>query len=205
MMMFVKNAVVRLVIVSCLLCALPPMASAARESDTEKLRTLAGQICGYYNSAGEKIAQKSKAAIQRYMARHEGLKNPTGKQMLLFLNKNKHKLTCKRDGVEKNYMMVAFDRGAEQSLFDELMFTELTPEDQSVIPDVNAVSYTGANGTPQTVLDYMDKLISTNAMGSENTKQYKDLRETFVEELGAKKFNELPAKEQAAFNKAKPK
>ena len=205
MMMFVKNAVVRLfAFVYLSVCiALPQVASAAKGDDTERFRSLANSICGFYLVSGSRIAQRSKGVIQRFIAKYEGIQHPTGKQMLLFLNKYKHKLTCKTDGVEKNYMMVAFDRRAERTLFDELMFTMLTPEDQSVLPDVNAVSYTGANGAPETVLDYMERLIKTNALGRKNTKQIKDLKETFVEELGAKRFDQLSAKEQAMFNKAK--
>jgi hypothetical protein len=73
------------------------------------------------------------------------------------------------------------------------------------LPNVNAVSYTGANGAPESVLDYMNKKIADKSNNKAFIKQVKSLRDTFIEDLGAKRFNQLPAKEQAAFNKARPK
>jgi len=100
-------------------------------------------------------------------------------------------------------MMYAFDRGAHGSLFDELFIDDLIPEDLSVLVNVNAVSYTGAKGKPETVLDYMDKLIRESNKHSEGfIEEVKSLKELFVEELGAKNFKDLPSDEQAKFQRS---
>ncbi len=176
----------------------------AKVDDTKRIKTLAQGICVMYNLSGSNIAKDVKEMIVKYMAKYEGNKNPTGAQILQFLNTNKHKMTCRRNGVEKNYMKVVFDRRAYRALFSELFFNDLKPKDGSVLPDVNAVSLTGSKGTPETVLDYMDRLISTNKGGRAYTKQVKSLRKTFIKYLGAKKFTELPAAEQAKHQRIMP-
>ena len=193
------------IICLCLLVVIPPVDSAERHDDSKNIKALAGRICLYYNMSGKNIARDAKKAIKKYMTKYEGIQHPTGKQMLLFLNKNKHKMTCKRDGLEKNYMMVAFDRSAHNALFDGLLFSDLTPRDRKIKPDVNAVSYTGKNGIPETVLDYMNRIIANKRNSRGFIKEVQNLKDTFVKHLDGKRFDQLPAKEQARFNNVKPK
>jgi len=82
----------------------------AKHDNTKKMMLLAREICTIYNLSGMNMARDVKKAIKRHMKTEEGIKNPTGPQMLRFLNKNRHKMTCKSDGVEKNYMKYDFDR-----------------------------------------------------------------------------------------------
>lgn len=173
----------------------------AKYDNSQKMRLLARKICTIYTLSGVNIARDTKNAIKKYMSREEGIKNPTGAQMLRFLNKNRHKMTCKDNGVEKNYMMYAFDRGAHGNLFDGFFIDELIPEDLSVLVDVNAVSCTEVNEKPETVLDYMDKLIANKRNTKGFIEEVKSLKELFVEDLGAKNFRDLPSSEQAKHNR----
>ena len=85
------------------------MISTGAYSDNSKpIKALAENMCNIFTGSGLKIASDAKIAIQSYMERFENKANPTGTEMLQFLNKNRHEMTCKaRDGVEKNYMKYA--------------------------------------------------------------------------------------------------
>jgi len=171
-----------------------------KHDNSKAIGALSARICAIYSLSGVNIAKDAKKAIKSYMRRHENNSNPTGAQILQFLNKNRHKMTCKdRNGVEKNYMKYAFDRSAQGSLFEALFMDDLIPDDLSVLINVNAVSNTGPGGTPETVLDYMDKIIDGKDSSRAFIGEVKALREILIEDLGAKNFKDLPADEQAKF------
>ena len=171
-----------------------------KHDNSKAIRALSASICNIYSLSGVNIAKDTKIAIKDHMKQHENNSNPTGAQMLQFLNKNRHKMTCSdRNGVQKNYMKYAFDRRAQGDLFEALFMDDLIPDDLSVLIDVNAVSYTGPGGTPETVLDYMDKIIDGKGRSRGFIDEVKALRELLIEDLGAKKFKDLPADEQARF------
>ena len=165
--------------------------------NSSSMRSLARKICFIFTFSGLDVAKNTKKWIGKHMLKHHGINNPSGTQMLQFLNRNRHKMTCKdKYGVEKNYMKYAFDRRASKSLFEQLFIEDLPPEDLSVMINLNEISNTGKNGTPETVLDYMNKLIKDKIHGDAMTNDIKLLREFFVEEMGAKKYSELTPTEQ---------
>ena len=199
--MQLKHLSIRILLIG--LIGLGPVAQVQAEDDNaEWISALASTICAHYSTSGVNIASDTKKSIKRYMAKHEGIKNATGPQMLKFLNKNRHKMTCKdKYDVEKNYMKYAFDRSSQGDLFDLLFVDQLIPEDLSVLINVNAVSFTGPGGTPETVLDYVNNLIKTNKFGTAMTEEIIALKELLVEDLNAKSFKALPAAEQAMFKR----
>jgi len=181
---------------------------AGAESDDDKHQSLAQTICTYYGSAGANFQSKFNDAITYHMANFEEPKiaNPTPKQIVNFLNRNKHKMTCGSGKNKKNYMMVAFDEDSHVSLFKKVFMRDYMKKDSSARIDVNAVSYTGADNTPETVIDYMDRTIedlekNPEISGSDKkyVKEVKGLRRFFVGKFGAKSFKDLPAAEQAKF------
>ncbi len=168
-----------------------------RAQRKKELRELATAICANYSVAGLKIAEQSKDDIILTMKTLNGTTHPSGADILLFLNKNKDDMICSDgNGNYMNYMMMAFERGAEASLFKTLFIRGLMPKDKSVRPDVNVVSFTGAGGSPQTLLDYVDEVIRTHKFGEGVSRSAKGLRRMFIKHFHAKRFTELPAAEQ---------
>jgi hypothetical protein len=170
------------------------------KDNSKRVASLAQSICSKYGISGLKFAEEAKASIKWHIERHEDIQNPTGAQMLGFLNRNRHKMKCTVNGVTKNYMMYAFDMRFHGSLFDELFYDDLMEDaGENFYINVNAVSYTGQGSKPETVLDYMDNLIKTNKFGTSATSEIITLKEVFLEDLDAKYFSELPVSEQAKF------
>lgn len=172
--------------------------------DDSKLRNLAQSICLYYNIAGAKFGEKFNLVVKNHMSKYEGINNPTPKQITNFLNKNKNKMTCGSGKNKKNYMMVAFDESSHISLFRKVFQREYMKKDRSAKVDVNAVSYTGPGGSPETVIDYMDGLIADNKRSKGILKEVKKLRKFFVKKLGGKKFTEFSASLQEEYLKKAP-
>lgn len=168
-----------------------------KHDNSKAIRALSASICAIYSLSGVNIAKDTKKAIKKHMKQHENNSNPTGAQMLQFLNRNRHKMTCRdRNGVYKNYMKFAFDRSAHGSLFEALFMDELIPDDLTTLINVNAVSNTGPDGSPETVLDYMDKIIAGNGRSDGFIDEVKALREIFIDDLGAKKYTQLSSLEK---------
>ena len=133
-----------------------------------------------------------KKQIHKHMSRYENMTNPTNVQILQFLNRNKHAMTCGKDN--RNYMMVAFDNGhAHKKLFEDVFLDVFYDESEQVFIDINAISNSGPNGQPETVLDYMYRRVGT-ANNPIFEKEIEDLIDAFEEEtvLGAKRCPDLP-------------
>ena len=129
-----------------------------------------------------------------------GISNPSGAQMLKFLNSHRNIMTCKdKNNVEKSYMKYAFDSHSYSALFEDLFFSDLIPDDESVLINVNAISLTGPDNTPETVLDYILRISSDGSHVKEFNKEVKSLANSFIEDLGAQHFDDLPAAEKASF------
>ena len=167
--------------------------------DDSKIRSLAQSICTFYGLAGVNFEAMFNTKVKRYMSDFEGINNPTPKQITDFLNRNKDKMTCGSGKNKKNYMMVAFDESSHISLFRKVFQRQYMKKDRSAIIDVNAVSYTGPGGTPETVIDYMDGVLADKSNAEGILKEVTKLRKFFVKKLGAKNFKDLPADEQAKF------
>lgn len=153
---------------------------------------LARSICFLYEASGSKMVDEIKSTVIKYMDIIEGIKRPTNAQILQFLNDNKHAMTCGKDN--RNYMMVAFDNGhAHKKLIEDLFLDVFYDESEQVFIDINAISNSGPNGQPETVLDYMYRRVGT-AASQGFKKEIEDLIDAFEEEtvLGAKRCPDLP-------------
>lgn len=164
---------------------------------SKKIGTLSRNICGQFTGDGSKVAANVKRLVKKHMAKHEGIKNPTAPQIIKFLNRNKNHMTCGHDN--QNYMMVSFQHGKSYShLFNTLFFDELVTDDTDQYIDVNAISYSGPKGTPETVLDYMYREIKDKTNSKEYIKEVKDLIYIFENDLGGKRYADLsPAEKEA--------
>lgn len=77
-------------------------------------------------------------------------------------------------------------------------------QDRSDRIDVNAVSYTRSEGTPETVIDYMDGILADKTQPKSFHKKVSSLRRFFVNKLGAKKLNEFDEAIQAKYRWVSP-
>ena len=163
---------------------------------SKKISSLSRKICGQFTGDGSKVAANVKRLIKKHMAKHEGIKNPTAPQIIKFLNQNKNYMTCGHDN--QNYMMVSFQHGnAYNQLFNTLFFDELVTDDTEKYIDVNAISFTGPGGKPETVLDYMYREI-TKGHSKEYIEEVKSLINTFENDLGGKRYADLSPADKAA-------
>ncbi len=173
----------------------------ARHDNSQLFRSLAQSICGFYGSAGKSFQAKFNEVVQNHMQKFEGISDPSPQQITDFLNRNKDKMTCGSGKNKKNYMVVAFDESAHISLFRKVFQRNFMKQDRSAKIDVNAVSYTGPGGTPETVIDYMDGLIEDKKRSAGILKEIASLRKFFVKKLGAKKFSEFDGVAQSKYKK----
>jgi hypothetical protein len=172
---------------------LTKLASVA--SREKELRSLAQGICGYFSMDRSKIAVNVKSIIKKYMKKLDNIDDPTPAQIISFLNKNKNQMLCDRG--KTHYMVASFQSGtAYNMLFNTLFFDELVTDDTEEYIDVNAISYTGKNSSPETVLDYMHREVKENAHMKEYIKEVQSLINTFEIDLGGKRYAELPESEK---------
>ncbi|WP_353536988.1 hypothetical protein [Colwellia sp. KU-HH00111] len=175
---------------------------------SEKVDVLANQICAYYTSNASKVAENVKRSVINHMKKYEKISNPTPTQMVTFLNRNKHYMTCGDD--DTGYMVESFRHGAYDQLFNVFMFDYLLLDDESLFVDINAISYTAGKentqsgpGKPELTLDYMDRESINPANADRMRKEIKDLIEFFEGDLGGKRYHELTEQEKQATIKAK--
>ena len=178
----------------------------AKYDDKYKIEGLSINICSIIADQGNQIAPKVNIAIEEYLKKHEGIKNPTKAQKIKFLNRNKDIMTC--DGKHEHYMKHALDKGKYREVFTGL-FGDLGVTKDGLHVDVNAVtlhadvrSAVKQDAEPETVLDYVDFIIATNKYGEAYSKELKRFRRSLTKYYGAKKFSELPADVQAHYRKA---
>lgn len=191
------NLLPRIIFVLVVGLLLPVQVSAS--DDDSRFLGLAEAICGYYGSTGANFQTKFNEAMKSHMGKFENTPNPTPKQIVDYLNRNKDKMTCGSGKNEKNYMMVAFDESAHIVLFQKIFRGQYIAQDRSARIDVNVVSYTGENGAPETLVDYLDRMLAENKRSEGILKQVKKLRKYFVIKLDGKKFSELPVETQAKY------
>lgn len=182
--------------------ALPVIAEPQDESLTPRL--LSGELCMFLSGDAD-IPGKAYAAIQRRME-SVGYHNPTNAQMVEFLNTHKDDMTCiDPAGETKNYMFSAIDNRRWHHLFNSLFLRKLKTAEGGPVVDVNVVSYTGPNGAPETLLDYIDRFEIENQHIKNIDKHIGRLRGLLVKKFGAKYFHELPAEVQQRYLDNKPK
>mgnify|MGYP000165054315 CR=1 FL=1 len=188
------------------LVAMPVLAE--NTSASKNIIKLSNEICAIYRDDGTKIAKYVDSAIKVHLKEYEAISNPTPEQIIHFLNRNKNAMTCGKDN--KNYMMVSFEHGrAYDQLFNVLFFDWLLSEDESQWVDINAVSFSGkpTGRGPETLLDFMDRVLEKETQDNGKVREMKSLIETFETYLGGKRFKDLSLSDQQYFlrnNTARP-
>ena len=172
-------------------------ATLAGKGISENIRNLSNQICGYHASDASKVAENVKWSISKHMKKYENIPDATPTQMVTFLNRNKHHMTCGYDNA--HYMVESFRHGAYDQLFNVFLFDYLLLDDESLYVDVNGISHTGGKtGTePETVLDYMYREWKSPEIDETTRKEIKRLIRMFGY-LGGKRYSELSAQEKQA-------
>jgi len=162
-------------------------------------RNLAGKICIKYNLYGNKIASGVKTLLKNHLRNNAGYTTTTNRDIVQFLNANKDRMTCGKEKI--NYMMEAFNHGAHNELFRRLFAKDLyeKTDKANTKVDINAVSYSGKNGAPITVLDYIDNVIATSKTRGAFIKEVKRVKSMFTKHFGAKHFRDLPAHVQQKY------
>ncbi len=158
---------------------------------SENIGMLSRTLCGYYGRDGDKVALNVKGAIERHMLKYEKISNPTPEQIIQFLNRNKNFMTCGKNN--KHYMMVSFEHGAYDQLFNVLFFDWLLLDDDSQYIDVNAYSFTGPpDGTsPESLLDYMYRATQNLSYAKLTVIEIQELIEVMEFNLGAKRYRDF--------------
>ena len=172
---------------------------ASNGFEGSRLRSLAQSICGFYSAAGADFQSSFEKVVTDDMHINDGISNPTPKQKVDFLNRHKQMMTCGSGERKKHYMMEAFNRSAHIALFQDIFRRNYIAKDRSARIDVNVVSYSGLNGQPESLLDYMDRILTDKSNDAYYLKEVAKLKKYFIKKLGAKHFKDLPASEQAKF------
>jgi len=152
---------------------------------SENIEDLSSQICTQFVGDGSKVAKFVKQKISLHMKKYENIFNATPTQMIHFLNRNKHYMTCGFDNI--NYMMESFKHGAYDQLFNVFLFDSLLTDDESLYVDINVISYTKENYNtvtpPKTLLDYMYLEWKDPRNDKTTKREIKDLIEFFEGDL----------------------
>ena len=118
--------------------------TATDKGISENIGDLSSQICRHYVGNASKVAENVKYVIVRHMKKYDNIPDATPTQMIHFLNRNKHHMTCGDDNI--NYMMESFRHGAYDQFFNVFLFDYLLVDDESLYVDVNVISYAEDDG-----------------------------------------------------------
>ena len=165
------------------------------------LKNLSADICNGYFFDGGNYPEFFDATVRQHLQEYYGIKHAKAKQITNFLNANKQALMCNdvQNGVKLSYMAYAFDRLAYNAIFRKVFRSKYFKEDRSALINVNAVSLSGPNGEPETVLDYMNRKLANTKNNPGLVTAIKRLRGYFKRRLKAKTFNELDKDTQLHF------
>ncbi len=158
-----------------------------------KIEKLGWKFCHLYTNSRD-IPGDARKAIKDYMLKNnEG--EPTLENMINFMNRNKDQLRCG----DRNYIKKAVATSSMEAMIYKFLSGELDNDD--IYIDFNAVDI--IDGKPETVLDYLDKVIAGEGNHSSvYVVEVKKLRNFLADEddgYSAKKFNELPASVRAKY------
>lgn len=172
--------------------AIDEVAGLGKITGDPKVREFAQRLCSRIETAnvdGENIVKN----IEDQMLAFTGLtrKIPNYRDRLVeFYNKNHHDFICKGKVTgttreSEHLMKRALALKIQGYIFDDFFF-----DTEDVDVNVNAIEY--VDGKPETVLDYLDKiLLSPNASRRYVISDIKDLKEALIEQYGAKHAKEL--------------
>ena len=173
------------------------MSKAQKEA---ALKSLTAKICnGYFFKAGN-YPEFFDTTVRNHLKEHYGIEHAKAKQIVNFLNANKQALMCLIDEKTRlSYMAYAFDRGTYRSIFRKVFRSKYMREDRTAKIDVNAVSLSGPNGEPETVIDYINRKLARTKNNPGLTRAMKELRGYFKRKLNGKTFKELDKDTQLHF------
>ena len=171
------------------------LASLTPTVDPERLKMLkylARKLCGSMLSDNDDLfVERGKKIVSSFMKKFDGVDNASDSQILTFLNTNKSHLYCKLPlGGEEHYMVYAVNNNQLQKLFTMFLNT-LTPNMDTLAPDVNVIVGTSPDGNPETFLD----LLKRKSLEQDRAKGYKEAIDSKISEFRdiyhAKYFYEL--------------
>lgn len=128
--------------------------------DPERLRMLkflAFKLCTNMEYDDEVFVERAKKIARSFMKKFDGVDNASDSQILEFLNTNKSHLYCKLPlGGEEHYMVYAVNNNQISKLFT-MFLNKLTPNMDTLAPDVNVIVGTSPDGNPETFLDLLKR------------------------------------------------
>lgn len=159
-------------------------------------------LCTNFSTSGSTFAEDSKRQITDFMKtipqEKGGSATPTVPEIIAFLNRYKHHIVCGEKNT--NYMHYAFMKGAKNKFFTNFLNGVLYHDDHMV--DVNTISYSEKTGEPLTVIDYMSEMLEASDMRRSHRKEIEEMRDMFIEEMGALSYSELSESEKQEFLQA---
>ena len=168
----------------------PARSVANTDSNIEDLSV---NICLAMSGDPGEITTNIDYEVRKHLKNNYGKTNPSKKEMVKFLNKQKNNMTCEHNDKNLNYMMVALQMwSSTEGLFIDYFLNLIFDEEELI--DVNAISYSGPNGEAETVLDFMERRKSEVTLAFKD--EIEELIVVFKENLGAKKYSELNKEEK---------
>ena len=121
------------------------------------LKYLAMKFCDNMSYDDDVFVERAKKIVRSFMKKFDGVNNASDKQILGFLNENRSHLFCKKPlGGEEHYMVYAVNNNQISKLFT-MFLNKLTPNMDTLAPDVNVIVGTSPDGKPETFLDYIKR------------------------------------------------
>lgn len=161
-------------------------------SDIPEIRRFADVLCNIIIDPSSEIRKDIFSTIIGYIGAHTSNKNPTKADAVKFLNANKHELICTTTG--RNFMTSAIDTLTATALLMRTFsidIKDLKDENgQKVSIDFNGI-YFDEDGTPQTLMNYIQNTMKSNRYTIETKRQFKRVATHIYLENGARRFHKL--------------
>jgi len=163
---------------------------------TRMLRYLALKLCGNMKDDNDVFVKNAKKIVSSFMKKFDQVNNASDEQILGFLNENRAHLFCKKPlGGEEHYMVYAVKNNQVSKLFTKLL-NKLTPDMESLPPNVNVIVDNAADGTPETFLDFLKRKADEPDNPESLTNTYYTKISEFRRRYSAKYFHEIEAREK---------
>jgi len=186
-------------IMLCFLClttvvsAADPLKLYGGGVQSQEMEDLSNKICGKLIVAQESTGENSAKVIERSLLKHLNItkKTPSYKTTLTkFWNKNLDQMICTRRVVglkaPQHIMKRVIDMRLDSGVYFDFIF-ELNDNVK-----VNAISLNSETGQPETVVDYIDTILTDPSNKTKYVfREIKDLKEVLIDEYNAKTANEL--------------
>jgi hypothetical protein len=162
-----------------------------------KIEALSNEMCGELIKAQEMTGKNSAKVLEKILLKHLNLtkKNANYKRQLTqFWNSKLNQMICTTPSVHnkspQHLMHRVIDMKLDQQVFFNFIFDLEENESEGI--NVNVVTFNNDTGKPETVIDYIDAILSdSNNETKYVLREIKDLREVLIDYYNAKRVSEF--------------